>query len=416
MSRTRSKTILTSELKSGGFSRYYVSDTVNHGLRLQSEKEKFYSTPSETQTTTDVVTPNYSKRISAGEIINNPFESVRIKNTFPQTVPYYHYYGGKYQHLCEAHQVLEPSAHKFEGVVTPTQYDYIDVDWSTLNTNRDAVISAAVTSAHANIDTSEILALATAAESRKTVDSMVSIMRRTAKIAKNLRKFNIRSLRNELHPRELADRYMEARYAIRPLIYDAYGVAAAFQAERNSKIRRTFRGFEEESASISDTVETNSFGVLTQAKWDRSARCTISARAGVLCDVNLTTVSVLGVNQPFESMWELTPFSFIIDWFANVGDTIAAWTPNAGVQQRASWVTVRETRTLTNTLVSCRSTALTDGHTFGDANCGTMSHQREDVLVDRIVEPALSTWPQSNMRLDMFKITDLGIILRGLTR
>jgi intergrase/recombinase len=64
------------------------------------------------------------------------------------------------------------------------------------------------------MDTAEILALATAAEGRKTVESMVSIFLRLTRIIKALKKLDAKVLRNEVSPKELANRYMELRYAI----------------------------------------------------------------------------------------------------------------------------------------------------------------------------------------------------------
>jgi hypothetical protein len=86
-----------------------------------------------------------------------------------------------------------------------------------------------VTQAHANIDTSEMMALVTVAESRKTVDSMRALLWRAYKVARAVRKLDARALKGEFTKKELADRYMEMRYAVRPMIYEAKGIYEAVQ-------------------------------------------------------------------------------------------------------------------------------------------------------------------------------------------
>jgi hypothetical protein len=39
------------------------------------------------------------------------------------------------------------------------------------------------------------------------------------------------------------------------------------------------------------------------------------------------------------TVWELVPWSFVVDWFVNVGDWIQAVTPNPSVTVKGSWTT-----------------------------------------------------------------------------
>jgi hypothetical protein len=42
-------------------------------------------------------------------------------------------------------------------------------------------------------------------------------------------------------------------------------------------------------------------------------------------------------------LWELTPWSFVVDWFANVGTWLQAVVPDPSISIRGNWVTVIRT-------------------------------------------------------------------------
>jgi hypothetical protein len=111
---------------------------------------------------------------------------------------------------------------------------------------------------------------------------------------------------------------------------------------------------------------------------------------------------------------ELLPWSFVVNWFVNVADYVAAHTPNAGVRQRASWVTVKETYTQTIQKGLSRSIVDTLGYKKVSLDLPPMDVRREELVLERIVDPALSTWPMVDLHLDMYKLTDLGIMMKKL--
>lgn len=50
---------------------------------------------------------------------------------------------------------------------------------------------------------------------------------------------------------------------------------------------------------------------------------------------------VFGFNIP-KTLWELTPWSLVVDWFVNVGDYLSAVRPTASIQDAATWATKRD--------------------------------------------------------------------------
>jgi len=362
----------------------------------------------------DIPTPNFAKQISNGAIINNPFKKTTRKTIHPNIVNIHHRttqldHGVPCGYDWQGLQVPfhgYPKAPLIEVEINGT----VDPECAAMKAN---VYNLAVTSAHANVNESEMLWMATVAESRKSVESMSAILFRVIKLARNIRKLNIRGILDELKPKELAERYMEVRYAVRPLLYDAANLVAALEKKRGVE-RQTYRGYASDSLSRTDSVGEWQTFYETVTSINRSFEYEVSAKAGVLCDVVIDEVTVFGVDKFVETMWELTPFSFIVDWFANVGDTIAALTPNAGVNQLASWVTLKETSKATNSSGSTRST--TNWPYENISTLGAFSYGYEEQVLERFKDPTISLWPQSKLRLDGYKLLDLGIILRGILR
>lgn len=360
-----------------------------------------------TQATSDVVTPDFAVRCSRGEIINNDFSTSKLTITPPAPA----------QYTLRLERMVPGSLRGWEGSLRSGQSVWspsrrkplLTMDGAIQAQKKSEARDAAVQAAHANVDVSSMLAGATLAESRKTIDSFVSIGGRLMTIVRDARRLNIKGLQRQLRPSELADRYMELRYAVRPVIYDANGLVHAMSQNR-AYDRFTARGSGSATYKTEDTIEDVevAWGVLADVK--RTLQYTVSARAGVLTHVEYSNTNVFGVDQLAETAWELMPFSFIVDWFVNVGQSIAAASPNSGVTQLASWVTTKESIVMTNTIVGSYAPA----DPYWDRTCSGLFSgvdKREELVLSRSKDPQVSYWPQVNVRLDTFKVLDLGIIL-----
>lgn len=358
---------------------------------------------------TDVVTPDFKRRIGRGEVINNPMSKDEHWYIHPKHQQHTRYQVNK-----------DPVTGKYTGWsaqgghVVPLSF------FGTLLVVNDAnedsqeeittLVNQAVTQAHANTSLSEMSALSTLAEAKKTVQSMQAIIFRVVQLIRQFRKLNFRYVKKELSRKELADRYMELRYALRPLVYDAKQLGAALgESSAFKTTRATARGYAKTVFKATDSeVINNGDHKYTVAK---NLTHTVDIRAGVLCDIKTDHVNVFGLDQPLETLWEITPFSFIFDWFLNIGDTIAAFTPNAGVRQLASWVTVEQHQE--------SSAAVGQFENIPKANfrdefewSGTYTHITHNKT--RTVNPQLSYFPSVKLRLNTLKLTDLTLIGRAL--
>lgn len=119
-------------------------------------------------------------------------------------------------------------------------------------------------------------------------------------------------------------------------------------------------------------------------------------------------LAIWGIDQPLESIWELVPFSFILDWFFNIGNVISSWSLNPSLRPISSWVTVSELQTVTyllnngingNRTHDWKTFVWTDGY-----------YQATRLIQERFPNPARPILPSLKINLDIGKITDLATI------
>jgi hypothetical protein len=280
----------------------------------------------------------------------------------------------------------------------------------------------AVTSAWSNIDLSEVDSLVAIAESGKTVISLISMAGRFIKVIRMMKKLDAKGLLHELTPKELTDRYMELRYAIRPLLYDVRNFSHAIQKSMTKPRRQTFRGFavhtdDGDHTQTDEYYYSGSYGSyghdeVYETKWSRR----VDIRAGVLCELDvLNKPNVFGLTQPVEALWELVPFSFIIDWFFNVGRTLSAWSPEQGTKALASWYMAKTVEyqyaehrheNHYHNIPPQSTVHLTNfERSLSDCWCDktVVSHVR-------VPSPVRAVVPSFSLNLDWLKLTDLLII------
>lgn len=369
----------------------------------------------------DVVVPNFRKAVARGEIFNNPMGRYAYDyHCTPGQLTYSHRtnsYG------CSPARWYTSGVAFRTGLWKPIRYDS-DLFLPEPDVNLQTLQDLAVTDAYASISDTELLAYATLAESKEGLASLKSIFRRTVKILTYMRKLNLKALARELKPKELSDRWMEARYALRPLVYDAVGLTRAIY-EPLAPPRQTFRGFY--NTSVEDEKTTH-FSIIAGGnfyhQYDAVSRVTldIDIRAGVLTVVkDLGRLAKFGYSDLVETAWELVPASFVWDWFFNVGKVLSAWTPDFGFQKLASWVTVEKTLTqhVTSGINYSGSTdpaTATRRYAIDQLMCVPAITSKETVTKMRTPDPRRYSLPHFKLRLDAFKTLDLLKIVTPLKK
>lgn len=351
----------------------------------------------------DLVTQRYRERVAKGEIINNPMSRWQIVEELSggdfdikliqqsSSTPYY--YTG-WESVGTWYGSLYGKANLYKA---PVSLD--------LNGLRDRAVVEAASKNKAN-DTQLI---ATIGELKETVTSIRDISLRALKILKYVKSVNLKALAGELKPKEVASRWMEARYALRPLVFDVAQTLQAFTDNATMK-RITARGYRSEWASSSDTVlihGSSDFDIYAT----RSVVQSVEARAGVLsCVDTLTKMNIWGVDQVMSSAWELVSMSFVVDWFINIGKLVAAWEPTVGLKTLASWVTTHDVVVQTTEVTQCVAKWPTSNiHTKRFTH--TCKAVKTTGTKIRTANPAVPVFPRFDVKLDGYKLIDLGVML-----
>lgn len=388
--------------------------------------------PGKSETMLDVVHPGFKKKSKRGLIFNSPMTKIVVETETPVIHGLYEHH--KYRWMRNAQNVYSENWFQTTKISGPMPFAVAFLGVPSFlplppfSDDLESLKARAITEAFSKISDSDLLIGACLLEAKSTASMLLSNARKVLKILKAIRKpriprINKKSLRSAA--RESADIYMTARYGLRPLYYDILG-AMKITSSDPYRYRNTTRGWKSNSHVNNDKIVKG-----TSAGWinapvggtltiNRESSSSFDVRAGVLCDaLEATLWRRIGVSLIAETAWDLTPFSFILDWFGNFGSLISSWAPKPGVNVRASWVTVTQ-RQLQE--IHCRVEArepylATSPYTLGaitrsfESIDGFVGTQRFSTTVTtRIPNPGRPFLPRIEVNMDLPKTLDLAII------
>lgn len=133
--------------------------------------------------------------------------------------------------------------------------------------------------------------------------------------------------------------WLEARLGWRPFLMELDALRKELEEGRFSE-RYTARGQSSRTDDTSQSIDRNTSGIITSHV--ESHQTTYTVRAGILYEGSHSITQRMGFDWSAVPVtaWELIPFSFVVDWFVNLGDYIQALTPKVGVRYLAAWTTV----------------------------------------------------------------------------
>jgi hypothetical protein len=153
---------------------------------------------------------------------------------------------------------------------------------------------------------------------RSEIDLSVSIAERGQTISMLKKATKVVSYIRSFHPKRWGDKWLEYQYGWRPLIQDVYNSATQLKngvqkktrtiaSAKTTKVSKETRGFAPSGSLVKETLLYNiSQRTRYDVKWD--IKPSVIASIGDWSSLNPASIA-----------WELTPYSFVIDWFIDIG-------------------------------------------------------------------------------------------------
>lgn len=329
------------------------------------------------KTTTGTCTPHYASKRRRGELIPHTYFWQR-ETTYNQTGTYdvyswtstvrdHHWYTAN---LWFADPMHVPNDSEHNLIIGPIN-------------DHPKLIQAAYANAYGKFD-----ALTFAAELSKTVQMFRGAGKRIVNLLDNT-------------PRRSGSAYLEARYGWRQIYFDLKGLNEAVKAIQRKYQLVTGRA----GNTYNGSRQWNTTWDLSYAKvglsWSDSVRVGMRGTAALRMKLN----SPIIVN-PALTAWELLTYSFIVDWFVNVGQSIEAL--SAYLLSTESTASSGYSYTYNRSISALGGSWKTGSTSYGGTISSTFTYE-DTVQVRQPGRP--SFLPQVEVRLDQYKILDLVAIV-----
>lgn len=222
--------------------------------------------------------------------------------------------------------------------------------------------------------------------------------------------------------RAFSETWLEGRYGWRILRFDIEAINESLSKLNNARSQYG-RGYATDSDTKSRTIysagstsgqilrhtpvdggtNTLGSGTITQ---DR----VYTKRAGTVLEAMVGDILTV---DPLVTAWEVIPFSFIVDWFVNIGDVVTAFSPFAQENLLGAWVSFKDEIRTTSTFTPSGSSKIDYGGYYMQIHTGGGSTSTATT-----VKQTYSRSPASpsvglsfDLRLSPAKLVDLSTIL-----
>lgn len=249
------------------------------------------------------------------------------------------------------------------------------------------------------------------AEARKTLAMLAGLIRNFWRAVNLIAQAAVRAFRagQRRNAAKTLLQYFEelwllGRYGIRPLVYDIADACRFI----NTLLEKGNDAF-----VVGKSRQRDNDAETTPGDWVSSPYPAAARLVETSWEVNRTYrgFAYLGLSgswadglsfDPLVTAWELTPWSFVIDWVVGIGDWLSTLTPNIRGEFVATGVSVKTSSTYH------RSFMIEPNPDYPEQT-GSPGVWTEQWTVERYIrEPYLGIpWPQLNLRIDLPKIIDL---------
>ncbi len=176
-------------------------------------------------------------------------------------------------------------------------------------------------------------------ERKQIVKSVESLLNTIVYTVRDLKRGNVTSAirrmggdpltARKLRKKDIADQWLSLQYGWKPLISDIYGLCEDLHKRYTSdNLNRVKVSAKLKERKTSPEVWSTFAGTISRGQVITQAIVSYMCRARL--DEHIATLAATGVTNPLEVAWEITPWSFVVDWFLPVGRYIEQHTAADG--------------------------------------------------------------------------------------
>lgn len=292
--------------------------------------------------TSDILTADYAKRRGKGEIIINPFVSVLQKGTSSVEGPTHQNptcggsgisstYAYQPHYICQSSGVQLPFA-----LFTPD-----DVQ---------AAIKIASTKCWAAVDQEKTQLLVFLAELRRTISMLANPIGNYQRWLTKVRAIKNSSSRASdrllTTSQYIAREWLTFRFGWLQLYRDIFNVVQALEKNEVTGLLRAFGNYSEERSTEENLTVSPTYTSTFNLYLYRRRTHKLHVRTGVYYMGSRTTNTYLGMTPEHvaDTLWELIPYSFVVDWAVNVGSYLKGLIRHLGVPVKGSFTSITHTK------------------------------------------------------------------------
>lgn len=215
--------------------------------------------------------------------------------------------------------------------------------------------------------------------------------------------------------------WLEYRYGWTPLVLDIEDSLKAFYAQslRDELSPRTYEvalatGEEQKTTVVTTLGPSFGGGKYTTSVTDNQvvtvkayAKYTVKSPSGFMNRLN-----DFGVFDIPAAMWEVVPFSFVVDWFIPIGDWLSAISPKMGVEVIDSGLVSKRVSTRTRLVVGYTPDKTTAGGWIQPMVPLGATDSYQETLVTRLASLPPTTLPPIEVKLNLKRFADAVALLR----
>ena len=284
----------------------------------------------------------------------------------------------------------------------------------------------ALTAVSADVASGVASLLVSGAELDKTsamICRALSLMRHPIRDAKRALKLTRKQMRTPTGRAAVLDKanslWLEGRYGWRPFVYD---VMSWFDARSTPKYKRyTARKRVKRSITWTTYIKFGQGIYLGPILLRSDHQLYAVFRAGQLVEYSPRIdgyAQSFGLYDVVGAAWDLIPYSFVYDWFCNLGDALKSLQAYYLVKNRIGWSSLKQYYTVVHTPETPVPSVYTKPYNRYEYMKIPIGDAFEERLMTYSRKPVTSFLPDFTLRcrLDLAKIADLVALLRGLLR